>query len=397
MKLSVAKLRTGRRCLQLYKLTYVDKLEPVKKSEALNFGSLLHAGLNAWWSPKHASGEERLAAALEALRAYWSENFRSLDAWAGVTAEELLKAYHARWDAEMGVSVRPVGVEVDFESAIPDADGTASEFNHWRSGRMDLVVQIMEFGAWHHAIGEHKTTSEDIAPGAPYWTKLRVDTQVSEYLRGGSARFGVELRHVFYDVLVKPDITPYRATPPDKRKYTKGKPCKKHAVEVACANCDGSGWKEKPRLQARQHERDEHPEEWRARLVTWLAANLSQVFARMVIPRLDHELIEADLDAAQTGDIIALCEKAQRWPKNDQACMAFGRPCDFRDVCLGVASVTDPNRFRTRTYGNAPQEDMNDGHDFSTVPDPDADGGGESVSDPDDGGGADWDSDPEAE
>lgn len=367
MKLSVHKLRTFRRCPKLYWYTQVAKIEPIKKSDALNFGSLFHAGLNAWWLPKHASPEARIGAALAALNEHWQNNFRVLDAYAGVTATEMMRAYHERWKDEVGI--RSVGVEVEFE--------TTTCGPHSRGGRMDLVVEVDVDGEWRLAIGEHKTTTEDISPGSPYWTRLRVDTQVSEYMLAGANYFDQHVDFVVYDVSLKPDITPHRATPVESRKFTKGKPCKKHLAPeqidgLPCINCDGSGWLEAPKLYANQRDRDEHPEEWRERLKEWMAKQ-PHLFARQVVPRLEHELVEADREAVQTGDMIQSCTVANVWPKNDQACSMFGRPCDFRDVCNGVARLDDPTRFRERTFDNAPMKEQQNGNDLSTVSDPDAD------------------------
>jgi hypothetical protein len=372
--LTVAKLRAFRACPRLFKLRYIDRMEPIKKSEALTFGNLFHAGLNAWWNPALAPAD-RLDAALKALREYWQTNFRILDAWAGVTAEELIKAYDARW--RFDDNVKPVDVEVAYD--VPLVDETTGRESEWRrSGRMDLVVSVLVLDKY--AVGEHKTSTEDLSPGSPYWTKLRVDTQVSEYMRGGAAHFGRPMEHVLYDVTLKPDISPLRATPLDKREYTKGKPCKKHATSLACANCDGSGWKEAPRLVKRQRDRDEHPEEWRVRLQAWMAKQ-PFLFARNVIPRLEHELVEADRDAMQTAAMIDSCHDTGIWPKTDTSCMAYGRPCDFRDVCLGVASLDDRTRYRSKTYDNKPQEDTDDKPEH--VPDPDAYSNAAAVDDPD--------------
>lgn len=64
--LSASRLRAARSCLRLHKLQYLDRMYPLVDPEPLRFGALLHRGLEAWW---RADGEERLDAALAALRA----------------------------------------------------------------------------------------------------------------------------------------------------------------------------------------------------------------------------------------------------------------------------------------------------------------------------------------
>lgn len=64
--LSASRLRTARSCQRLHKFEYIDGIRPAVDAEALRFGSLVHAGLEAWW---RAPEDQRLEAALAALTA----------------------------------------------------------------------------------------------------------------------------------------------------------------------------------------------------------------------------------------------------------------------------------------------------------------------------------------
>ncbi len=67
---------------------------------------------------------------------------------------------------------------------------------------------------------EHKTTSEDIEITSDYWLKLMLDGQISQYYLGAKA-LGYEVTECLYDVIRKPSMRPYSATPEESRKYKK--------------------------------------------------------------------------------------------------------------------------------------------------------------------------------
>lgn len=170
-------------------------------------------------------------------------------------------------------------------------------------------------------IVEHKTTSEDISPGADYWKRLRLDTQVSTYHVGARA-LGFMPDECLYDVVRKPQIRPLKATPEESRKYTK----------------DG-------RLYAAQRAADETSEEFRIRLRENIAESPDKYYGRGHIPRLEEDERDAAYDAWQTAKNIREAELSSRWPRNPDACVRFGRTCDFFPVCTRESSVMDGTRF----------------------------------------------------
>jgi hypothetical protein len=62
--LSASRLKAARSCQRLHRFQYLDCIRPAVEPDALRFGSLIHAGLEAWW---RAPNGERLDAALAAL------------------------------------------------------------------------------------------------------------------------------------------------------------------------------------------------------------------------------------------------------------------------------------------------------------------------------------------
>lgn len=204
---------------------------------------------------------------------------------------------------------------------------------------------------------EHKTSSLDIGPGTPYWRRLTLDSQVSNYLRLAAAA-GFEARGVLYDVVRKVGLEPYAATPVEQRKYTAPKDkacpeCKKksappppHTVDgLTCADgrivTDPGG-----KLYANLRDRDETPEEYRARVREHIGANPERYYQRGVVVRLPEEERDAAFDAWGVGREIRESQLAQRWPRNPDACDSYGSLCPYFDVCTGAATIDDPALFR---------------------------------------------------
>ena len=174
---------------------------------------------------------------------------------------------------------------------------------------------------------EHKTTSSDITPGSTYWRKLTLDTQVSQYLGAEEHCEGM-----LYDVIRKPSIKPFKATPAESRKYTKA----------------GA-------LYATQRETDETPEEYAARLRADISEDPNKYYARGVIVRLPSERIEAARDTWLVAGSIRESMRLDAWPRNPGSCDAYGRTCDYWAVCAGETTIDDATRFRT---AETPHEEL---------------------------------------
>jgi|GEM_PF-1241617 len=226
---------------------------------------------------------------------------------------------------------------------------------------------------------EHKTASTDVEDGSPYWKRLRLDSQVSNYYDGARA-LGMPPDGVLYDVIRKPRIKPLKATPVEARKYTKPKSrvcaaCKKkggaasapHEVEIVddedgdgsarIIRCEGGRLVTDPggRLYADQREHDETLDEYRVRLRADIEANVDSYFKRGIVVRSADEEREAALDRWMIAERIASAQLRSRWPRNVDACERYGRFCDFFPVCTGEARVDDPTRYRRAT---SPHEEL---------------------------------------
>jgi hypothetical protein len=143
---------------------------------------------------------------------------------------------------------------------------------------------------------------------------------VSTYYAGAKA-LGHDVAGVIYDVISKPTLRPLKATPVESRKYTKA----------------GT-------LYAAQRAEDEVPEQYALRLVEAIAANPDRYYQRGTVVRLDHEETAAALDLSEICRQITAARAFSL--RNPDACLRFGRPCDYFNVCCGTASLDDETRFK---------------------------------------------------
>lgn len=220
---------------------------------------------------------------------------------------------------------------------------------------------------------EHKTTTADITLGSRYWQRTILDTQISQYMRGAESLPYNIPEGVLYDVIRKPSLAPYEATPLEARRYTVEKSracpeCKRkrnatpppHLVNVSddehdhfvqCADgrlvTDPGG-----RLYADQRELDETPDEWRARLLTDIAARPDYYYARAPVVRMESERVEAARDTWLTAQAIRESARLDAWPRNPGSCEAYGRMCDYWRVCTGEAVVSDPVHYRDSEHAH---------------------------------------------
>jgi hypothetical protein len=230
-------------------------------------------------------------------------------------AEAMLCGYDARWGDER---YEVLAVEAEFRAPLVNPETGAASRTWQRGGKIDAIVRD---SANRILVVEHKTSTEDIAPGSPYWRKLRMDGQVSGYFLGADA-LGLKAEACLYDVLGKPKLRPYE-------------PSKKRATA-------------------------ETPEEFRARCIDAICAEPDAYFRRGEVVRLEAEAEEALFDDWQTAQQMREAERLRRFPRNPDACMKWGRACDFFDVCAGEASLEDASRFR-RSDHVSPELEMREG------------------------------------
>lgn len=184
--LTASAMTTFLSCPRLYFLRYRaggKGMKPVVESDALSFGTAVHAALQA--RAEGASIDELLP-----KDAIATETDAKLYA--------LVHGYDRCWsgDADIIQSMKP---EIEF-----GPDPIAGSRTFVSAGKIDGLANLKDGRV---ALVEHKTCGEDISDGAEYWTRLSFNTQLYKYVLALRAR-NIQIDTVIYDVIRKPTIKP---------------------------------------------------------------------------------------------------------------------------------------------------------------------------------------------
>lgn len=293
---SHSELTCFRRCPTEWRFRYVLKREKVgPKAQALAKGTAAHRVIGAF----HRGEDPDLSGLAPELRA-------------------LVKGYRAYW-GKPDRQFRCEETDVPFSIMIDPTIMIVGEFD-------GIGVRVDAERKDKRVIHEIKTSSENITIGSAYWSKVVLnDPQVTTYLLA-SQKLGWAHTEVVYDVMLKPDLERYRATPPQARKYTK-----------------------EGKLYAYQRERDETEEEFELRVLEDIDARPSHYYQRGTAVRLEHEHAAHVRDVKGTVHLLQVARKmGENVPRNTDSCFKYGRPCDFYVVCGSGADVMDPTLFQEK-------------------------------------------------
>ena len=297
-------------CHRAYQLFYVQGKRPVIPSDALGFGTAMHSLLEGVWG-----GSSSMAKGA----GDGGPSFNTGDPYSDMTLKALYEGYLDRWERDDDERFEKVAAEVYFEAPLMNPETGGISKTWVLAGKIDAIAREKSSGKLY--IIEHKTTSQDIGPGSDYWRRLAIDGQVSGYYVGAQAN-GYDVENSLYDVIRKPTIKPYKATPEDKRKYNK----------------DGS-------LSKTCRELDETPEEWYHRLELDIIQRPDYYYARVEVARSADDLTDYLFDMWAVGREIADAQRLGRFSRNPQNCQSYGK-CEFFDVCSGCADIDDVTLFR---------------------------------------------------
>jgi hypothetical protein len=328
--LTSSSTRTYRACPRAYKHRYIDGLVGLSRSNALTFGTVIHAGLEAWWRAVAAGAPEeagqdgtrpRIELALTAVDQH--PDAARLDDEDRVKVEVLLRLYDARWTAD---DLEVLGVELEYRAPLVNPDTGAESRTFQRAGKIDALVRDRITS--RVLIVEHKTSREDVSPGSEYWQRLTLNAQISHYYAGARA-LGFEPDACLYDVISVPKHERLSATPEADRKYTI--PTKKNPES---------------RLYANQRAEDETWGAFRDRVASALVSEPDRFLRRAEIVRLAEDETDAASDDWSIALRIRESERSGRWPRNPDACHLHHSTCAYHPVCCRSASIHDPLLFR---------------------------------------------------
>lgn len=307
--LTSSRMRCFRECARKHDLSYVQGYRPSRTAEALRFGTLVHAALEAYWKAIQDWQRDStiiesapLGAALQAI-----QRFPGSDAFEKIRAEEMICAYVRQWGASDPHAYEVVAVETRFDAPLLNPE-TMHASKTWRlAGKVDVVLRRRSDD--RVLVGESKTTSDAIESDADhYWEKLAIDGQISGYVLGAES-MGHQCDEVLYDVLKKPAMRPLLATPMDARKFT--------AAGV---------------LYASQRALDETAGEYRLRVRAALLESPDKYLQRKSIPRSNSQIEDWMFDAWQQSGMMRESARLGRSPRNAEACHRMGT-CPFWTLC----------------------------------------------------------------
>lgn len=370
-----------RACTRRWKHAYIDLRRSIKIAAPLAFGHLVHAALEAWWGFSienrfTRSGDlARLERSLGALQGAWEQiaERTELDEFGYAVARELVGAYHLRWLPELD-EWEVLAVEHQFSTRLPDplaglrplalfqTGGPTPAGFLTVSGKYDAVLRRRADGL--DVLLEHKTSGGDLSAGGVYWERLRLDSQPATYLDTWNADHPERpATAVVYDVLARPKLRPYQATPEERRRMTKGAPCKLCARRKGktprsdCQVCAGSGWEIPPALYANQRAEAETLDEFTDRVRATIAENPDKYFGRAEVTRRPEELIEARAELAMTRRGMKDAVRINVFPRDHRSCFTGNQVCPYFPVCTGAASIDDDGLYRT---ASTPHEELAD-------------------------------------
>lgn len=252
------------RCPRKWQLAYGLRRVPTKDAEALTRGNAVHAWLAAWWmgQPTELPEDPVARACCIGYGAYYQgpnlANVRS----------------EVKWTANVG-GIDCAGT-FDCVATAPDADGSADQ---------ERLIVV-----------EHKTTSQDIAPGSMYWRSVvTTDLQVSMY------RAAMPGAKVLYDVVRKP------------------------ALRLGKSESSGA---------------------YLARMVDAMSEDPPKYFQRAYVVRLQAE------DDEFARDVVGI-DRLRRggvYPRSHVSCMAYGHRCEYFDHCWNGEDLMGPS-YKANEHG----------------------------------------------
>ena len=316
-RITHSEMQTAKTCLRKEFLAYQRGIRPEREAQPLRMGGAVHKALDAYkqylrkkmeWDDKPDT-DGIIRATLFEYDMHKPTDIAYLYDWEieRETISRLLAGYFWRW-AEMDDGMEIIASELQFELPIINPDSGRAGRTATVAGCIDGTVKLP---GGQLAVMEHKTSGGDIGPESDYWKKLRIDSQISLYYLAAQM-LGYDVQTVLYDVIGKPSIRPYKATPLEKRKY------KKTTGE----------------LYANQHEDNETPTEYGERIREDMTEQPNNYYARREIPRMESDLEEFKYELWQMSKLLHDCKKFGRWPRNTGACIGFGR-CPYFELCTG--------------------------------------------------------------
>lgn len=248
----------------------------------------------------------------------------------------LLVGYHHQWKSSGYVTE---ATEATWHLPIVNPESSRTSRTFTQAGKVDGIVWI---DGKRYMI-EHKSTSEDIAdPTSPYWRRLSIDCQVSMY---GLALWqsGMKIDGTVYDVVRKPTIRPKELAKGSAKKPD----CENLGtlIEIEQRGTYFGGQVPGDTMEAIRNgwTTRETPLLYRYRLIDDIIARPANYYQRRIVPRLDADLWEWSRELWDVSQEMKNATNQNRHYRNSEACIAYGRPCEYLTLCSGADSQESDN------------------------------------------------------
>ena len=353
-------------CSTLYFLRHVLRLRPIETPDSARQGTNWHRCLEILTDPN--GGRDAMIAHLNETYANCPPSVELTD-WEVERTILLYSAIGWQWHWQDD-QIETIAREVHFERQVNNV--------YSRRGKIDRIIRRLQ----RLLLGEYKSTTKPIDPGAFYWDRLKLDSQLTLYLiearhaqlAGGLEQYGISatdplISGMLYDVWCKPKIRPKKLSIADSKKFVENGEYfgEEFKVEVfdggAGIGLDQikindtpaeliSGTTPKPTKKNPSPEQPfairETPEMFGARLLADIRDNPEKHFARKEIARTDQELAKADEEYYNLARLADIATKRDLWYRNEHQCDATYR-CSFHPICyydLDVSEGNVPDGFR---------------------------------------------------
>tara|TARA_Y100001963_G_scaffold157231_1_gene252872 strand:+ start:4487 stop:5491 length:1005 start_codon:yes stop_codon:yes gene_type:complete len=289
-------------CPKLYDLRMNHDLESKDRPSYFRLGSLFHEAKEIWAiaTDKPAGLREAQKFIAKAELPEGGEDIRC-------KVVAMMSAYHRVW---RGNGVKYHDTELEFTCVTEKGKKLA--------GICDAIV-YHEGRWWIMETKTAATVDESYIDRMRHQRQALLYTYAIKRLLGGTkiddhARYR-DIAGVLYDFIQKPTLKRKKATPEDKRKYTKG----------------GD-------LYKGQRENDESDLDYTNRMHDWYAATMYESIRRVEVVFSEHQLDAFAEDLHKSIRLIELCDSEDAWPMALSACHAYNRACEFAPYCRSANS-----------------------------------------------------------
>lgn len=288
-RLSVSAMRDFLSCRRKFWFRYIEGLAPSIREAPLSFGSAGHAGLAALFAGKRAP----IGPKTEVEKAIFSEYTPDEIELSGVAPKVALE------------SVNAFGIYVDWPA--------------WKVTDTEMYFEIkIDRGRYLHGYFDGFTTQNGelcllenkfvSSIDESYLNHLLWDDQAGYYILA-ARMLGKSVAGILYNLIQKPSIRQFKATPEDQRKYTK-----------------------EGKLYANQRDKDENNEDYIARVRNWYQENKDTFCFRQLVMRNNQQLEALEKRFKLIVSDLRSCQKENAYYPNGDAC-AF-RGCPYSSLCL---------------------------------------------------------------